>query len=478
MGSLRVLPRDVAWLPWSAEVFARARTEHKPVLLCIATSWSQSCYEMDRTSYADPSIAFLINDAFIPVRVDADRRPDISERYNLGGWPTTAFLTPDGEVLGGGTYVAASRMGRVLEDVRAAFAQSGAGDRQEAPPAAPPVSRAPAVDPDTLCAHVFAGYDAVFGGFGTDSKFPHTAPLHLALRQYRRRPDSDLASLVMTTLDAIGWGGLYDDTHGGFFRYAATRDWQQPHREKTLEVNAQLLRVYTDAADALAVARFGERAAGALTFVQNWLADQQDGGWYGSQRAEDGRVDTAFYADANAVMASAALRAAAVFGDDSLRDFALKSLERVLLACYRPGQGVAHYYDGRAHVRGLLGDQIAMAAAQLDAFETTDNVVYEMMAEELAQYAIREMWDGEAGGFFDRDAGDGLEAVGLMRVRLKPFVANCEAARMLRRLAATSGDVAFARRADETLAAVGPAAAEQGPLAAHYLLALDSSAIR
>jgi hypothetical protein len=473
MGSLRVLPRDIAWLPWSAEAFARARTERKPVLLCIATAWSQSCREMDRTSYADPSIAFVINDAFIPVRVDADRRPDISERYNLGGWPTTAFLTPDGEILGGGTYVAASRMACALEEVRAAFLLSAPADRRA--PSEPAASLVPAMAPEALWARIFADYDPMFGGFGTASKFPHTAPLHLALQRHRQSPDAGHASMVMTTLDAMGWGGLYDEANGGFFRCAGTRDWQQPHREKTLEVNAQLLRVYTDAAEALAVARFADCASGVLTFVQNWLADQQDGGWYGSQRADDGHIDTAFYADANAVMASAALRAAAVFGDDSLRDFAVKSLERVLLACYRPGQGVAHYYDGNAHVRGLLGDQVAMAAAQLDAFETTDNIVYEMMAEELAHYAIREMWDGAAGGFFDRASGGESEAIGLMRVRLKPFVANCEAARMLRRLAASSGDVEFARCADDTLAAVGPAAAQQGPLAAHYLLALDQA---
>src|SRR5688572_24427656 len=173
MSSLRVLPRDVAWLPWSAEAFARARSERKPVLLCIATAWSQSCYEMDRTSYADPSIAFLINDAFIPVRVDADRRPDISERYNLGGWPTTAFLTPDGEVLGGGTYVAAARMGRVLEDVRAAFLRAAPSDRLETAPSEPATSLAPAIDRDLLRARIFADYDPAFGGFGTGTKFPH-----------------------------------------------------------------------------------------------------------------------------------------------------------------------------------------------------------------------------------------------------------------------------------------------------------------
>ena len=96
------------------------------------------------------------------------------------------------------------------------------------------------------------------------------------------------------------------------------------------------------------------------------------------------------------------LHAARVFGDDGLREFALKSLERVLLACYKPGAGVAHYFDGQPRVRGLLADQFAMASACLDAFEVTGNVVYEMMAEELGHYAVRTMWDEAGGGFFDR----------------------------------------------------------------------------
>ena len=79
----------VRWLPWSADAFARASREQKPVLLSITAAWCRACHEMDRTTYADPAVAALIHDRFVPVRVDTDRRPDINERYNLGGWPTT-----------------------------------------------------------------------------------------------------------------------------------------------------------------------------------------------------------------------------------------------------------------------------------------------------------------------------------------------------------------------------------------------------
>ncbi len=112
-----------------------------------------------------------------------------------------------------------------------------------------------------------------------------------------------------------------------------------------------------------------------------------------------------------------------------------------------------------------------MAAAHLDAHAATGNIVYEMMAQELMHYAVRMMWDEEGGGFFDRSVPEAAERIGLMGERLKPFVRNCDAARVLKRLAAVKGDHNFGAQAEATLAAMAPLAAQQGPLAAHYLLA-------
>jgi uncharacterized protein YyaL (SSP411 family) len=472
MGSLRVLPREVAWLPWGAAAFARARVERKPVLLNISVPWSRACEEMDRTSYGDPAIAFLINDAFVPIRVDADRRPDVSDRYALGGWPTTAFLTADGAVIGGGTFVDPARLRRALDEVRAACDRGLPAPGAAAPPAEPAVTGA--IEAAALTARIFETFDAEHGGFGEGAKFPLVAPLHLALARVREAGDDRLAGVVTTTLDAMGWGGLHDETDGGFFRCCARRDWQEPSPEKTLDVNAQLLRLYADASETLGAARFGARALDVAGFLQDVLADREDGGWSASQRGDDGRLDRTIFTDANAVAVSATLRAAALFADDALRDFALKSLERVLLAAYKPGGGVAHYLDGGAQVRGLLTDQVAMGAALLDAFDTTGNVVYEMMAEELAHYALRELWDEAAGLFADRAAAPEGD-VGLMRLPLRPFVANCDAAAMLARLAARSGESDFGRIARTAIGALAPMAAAQGPLAAHYVLARETT---
>ena len=103
----------VAWLPWRAESFARARAEGRPVLLSIAPTWCANSAEMDAATFADSEVAGLITAHFVAIRVDPDRRPDIAERYSLGGWPTTAFLTPDGDLLGGGTFIERRRLADV-----------------------------------------------------------------------------------------------------------------------------------------------------------------------------------------------------------------------------------------------------------------------------------------------------------------------------------------------------------------------------
>jgi uncharacterized protein len=482
----------IDWLPWSAGAFARAQAERKPVLLSIVTTWCRGCDEMDRTSYADPVVAGLISDRFVPVRVDADRRPDISTRYTLGGWPTTAFLNADGDILGGGTFVAADRLPSVLSRVVDAF-DAVRRDVDGQPVASPHPEESVATSAiEELEAIVFQTYDPRSGAFGGVPRFPHAAPVHLALDIVRADRDSPLAEVATTCLDAIGWGGLYDEIDGGFFRYANESDWSRPQSEKLLDVNAALLSLYLDAFETLRLARYLERAEDAVGYVQQTLADVQDGGWAASQQEDpeyyglgDARaradrpapaVDRTLLSGSNAVMVSAALRAARVLEDDGLRSFALKSLERVALRHYRPGAGVAHYVEGDQEVRGLLDDQILMASAHIDAYDVTGDIVHEMMAEELARQAVLACWDARGGGFLDRAPAE--HDIGLLRRPIKPFVANCEAARMLRRLAAVSGDSEFASLADEALRAVSMHAAAQGPLAAHYILAVREARVR
>ena len=476
----------IAWLPWSAESFARARAEGKPVLLSLAPTWCANSAAMEAATFSNPDVIEQVSRRYVPIRVDADRRPDICERYSLGGWPTTAFLSPVGELLGGGTYVAPQRLADVLVRVAAAFGRVGPDTPSTTAAWQTPVPGEASTLPE-LVERVDATFDAEHGGFGGAPKFPHAAPIQLALALFRDQASERHREMAIRTLDAIGWGPLHDDRDGGFFRCSRARDWDAPEQEKLLDVNASLLSLYTDAFELLHHSRYGDRAEDILRYVQTWLADPADGGWAGSQRADpayyaetasDGAaavaappVDRTLYTGWNATMASAALKAGRVLDDASLSEFAIRSLERVAVLCYQPGGGVAHYHDGEPGIRGLLADQVAMAEAQLDAFEATGNVVYRMLAEELVLYAIRSMWDESGGGFHDRVA-DPSQDVGLLHDRRKPLTVNCAAARLLCRTARICGRTPLIEKASLAMAAVRSQAAAAGPLAADLALAM------
>ncbi|HEY2435213.1 MAG TPA: DUF255 domain-containing protein [Vicinamibacterales bacterium] len=451
----------VEWEEWGAAAFARARREGRPVLLSITAAWCRACHEMDASTYADPAVAALVRDRFVAVRVDADRRPDVNERYHLGGWPTTAFLTADGQIITGATYVTADRMPAVLARVAEAFAQL-----PDAPGASgPPGGRgdepaAAAADPDALVESIFASFDPVHGGFGVEPKFPHAAPLALALALHTESGEARWRSIVETTLDAMWDGGLWDADAGGFYRYAPTRDWQQPHQEKLLDTNAALLAIYTEAAVVFGRPVDRERVDAIAGFIGVALRDPA-GGYFGSD------AEPMLYADGNGLAVSALLKASTVLDSADLTQEALTSFERVLLACYRPGGGVAHQPDGR--VRGLLADQVAAMTALLDAHDLTGSEPYQMMAEEIGHYMVQGLADPADGGFFDRLRRD--DDIGLLREARKPFAGNADAAMALWRLQRISREFDFRTAATGALLAAGRQAARQGPLAAHYVLA-------
>jgi uncharacterized protein YyaL (SSP411 family) len=452
----------IDWQEWDPAAFARAARERKPVLLSITAAWCGACHEMDRTTYADPQVDAIVRERFIPVRVDTDRRPDINERYNLGGWPTTAFLTPDGELMTGGTFVSADRLRGVLERVVAAF-EGSVTDEPRSPVADP---GSPIEDPGpkdaNLIEQTFATFDPEYGGFGIEPKFPHTAPLHLALALFEDTRDDRWRHIVERTLDAMADGGLWDRAGGGFHRYATRRDWLLPHREKLLDTNASLLRVYADAARVLGRSADADRAAAIASFITTRLR-AETGGYHSSD------ADSILVADGNAAAARALLATASLLDDKALAQEALDSFERAVLVCYKPGAGVAHYFDGVARVRGLLADQIETVGALLDAHEITGGEPYKMMAEELGHFVVQGMWDTAGGGCFDRARA--ADDVGLLRSARKPFVGNAEAATAFARLDAVSHEFDFAPYAVGALDAAGRGAAGQGPLTAHYLLA-------
>jgi hypothetical protein len=256
-------------------------------------------------------------------------------------------------------------------------------------------------------------------------------------------------------------GAIHDVEDGGFYRYARARDWHAPEPEKLLDTNAALLRVYADAGAQLGNDRYLAAAGALVSFITTRLTSST-GGYRGS---ED---DPIVYTDSSAAASAALLAAGAALGDTGLGQDALQSLERVLLASYRPGFGVAHYIEDEPRVRGLLADQVSAMHALLDAQQAAGGEPYGMMAEELAHYMLR-ILDGAEGGFLDRQHDP--DDMGLLQSPRTPFVANCEAARGLARLARLSGNPEFRVRAEAALQSASRDVIDHGPLAAHFLLA-------
>jgi len=225
---------EIRWREWGDEAFAEAKGEDKPVLLALSAVWCHWCHVMDETSYSDPGVISYVNQHFVPVRVDNDQRPDINARYNLGGWPTTAFLTPDGELMTGGTYIPPEAMLEHLPKIVTQYKSSREEiahkleemRQRRAEAAAARGDLSPAIFDNVVRAAV-QSYDPVFGGFGEAPKFPHADSIDLLLYAHRRNGDPDLLHMARKTLEFMTAGGVFDHEWGGFFRYATQRDWSE-----------------------------------------------------------------------------------------------------------------------------------------------------------------------------------------------------------------------------------------------------------
>lgn len=480
----------IGWLDWSDEAFARAAAADKPILLSIVATWCPACAEMERLTYADGRVAAAVARLVIPIRVDADRRPDVAERYLLGGWPTTAFLTPAGDLLGGGTYVPPDRLAAALEQVAALWRSRRVeleARARAARAARATTQRGGACEPDAnavewALAYLSEQFDHVYGGFGQAPKEPHPDALAFLLTAHRREPTERVERMLRGTLDAVVGRGLHDTVEGGFFRACAARDWTEPHTAKLLELNAALLAVLVDAWETLGLATCRDAAVGLVRYVQSTLT-AREGGFFASQRADDdyyGRstlaarrlsrapaVDTTLYADRNGWMAWAALRAARVLDDPSAAAAVIEGLERVLAAAYRRGAGLAHWVGASDDApQGLLADQVWASAALLEAYEASGRPVYLDLAAELMLYCRRHLWDEDAGGFYDRPVG--TADPGLLAEPVKPLAANCEAACVLARLATLTGRDDLWQDARKILAALAPTYREYGVAGAAY----------
>ncbi|WP_226023065.1 DUF255 domain-containing protein [Halomicrobium salinisoli] len=460
----------VEWREWGTEAFERAEAEGKPILLALTVQWSPECREMDRKTYGEPRIAANVNDGFVPVRVDADRHPRVRERYNMGGFPSTVFLTPSGEVLSGATYLGPAGFRGILDSVRESWDAKGeaAGSvpralQTEAPPGGEVTSRIE----EEMIEQLLAAYDGDYGGWGSDVKFPLPRTVEFALVRARDQ--------ATRTLEAIRTH-LRDTYDGGFFRYATGRDWSDARREKLLDENAAVMRAFAHGYRYTGEETYREVAEGALEYLTTtlWTGDAfaasqaGDDDYYRMEAteregADPPHVDGTVLADRNGLAVDALATYAAYTDDERASRYAERARDHLREHLIDDGV-VTHYVDGdETGPSGLLLDQ----ARVLQGLTTSWQVLGDgAPAESIADWTIEHLQE-DSGAFTDGLA----EGPGLCDRTQYPLDTTVEMADALLDLAALTGADRYREAARDAVASFAGASDRMGVEVAGYATA-------
>jgi uncharacterized protein len=458
-------PGHVEWREWGEEAFTEARERERPILLSLVAQWCAECREMDERTYGDPSLAAHVGDSFVPIRVDVDERPRVRDRYNVGGFPSTVFLTPGGKVLTGATYLGPDGFRSAIESVRRLWIDRGE-DGGRVPRALgagdPPRGEVgPEIEAHALAA-MREDFDGENAGWGVGAKFPLPRTIEFALT---REPDQATA-----TLDAVA-AALLDEYDGGVHRYAATPTWGEVATEKLLDTNAGVLRAFSNAYLVTGEERFREGAARIVDYLATtlWTGDAfaasqaPDAAYYlGSATDREGSetppVDRSVYAGANALAVDALLAYAAITDDERARRYAERTLSYLLDEFVEDGI-VLHREDGEG---GLLEDQARLLGATVTAGSVLGDREALGVGVDVADWTVETLF--EDGSFVDgRPVGPGL-----LDRQLRPIDTTVEMADALCDLAAVVDDDRYREVAREAIGAFAGASDRLGAELAGY----------
>jgi hypothetical protein len=440
----------IQWREWGPEAFRLAKAGDQPILLAITSPYPAICRVMDRDAWSDAEVARLAEAEYVCVRVDADARPDVNERYNCGALPSTVFLTPEGDLLWGATFIPREDLRLTLVRLKTGYATNRAKLAEAIKERDTRITRAqlgiydsrPEITEEIMrrtLRGILGTYDPLFGGFGKAPKLPLASSLRLLVRAFAESGGSEFEGVLIKSLDALDERGLFDPVEGGFFTCSRNETWTQPETEKMLADQAGLAEAFLEAGVVFESERYLETARRTLGYVAAALSDGA-GLFYAGQAADaeyyalPGRankppVAPAVYVDACAQMISAQLRAAAVLGEDARGAAAVKGLQRLLGEARDPKGGMLHAPGGTG---GLLRDQVATAAALLDAYEWSADERFLAEADRLLSHAVSSFWDRRDGGLLDRQPG--RDELGELSKRRRRIAENASAAISLSRL--------------------------------------------
>jgi uncharacterized protein YyaL (SSP411 family) len=307
----------VDWYPWGDEAFEKAKSEDKPIFLSIGYSTCHWCHVMERESFEDQEVADLLNQYFISIKVDREERPDIDTIYmdvcqaltGHGGWPLTIVMTPEKKPFYAATYLPKhSRQGmNGLMQVLAKLHELWVHERDMLIHSSDNISAyiktldenivSPELSDDILdkaYTQLAAKFDRVYGGFGSQPKFPTPHNLLFLLRYYQLKGEAQALEMVEKTLQSMYQGGIYDHIGFGFARYSTDRYWLVPHFEKMLYDNALLAIVYLEAYQASGKELYARVAREIFTYILRDMTSRE-GAFFSAEDADSEGVEGKFY---------------------------------------------------------------------------------------------------------------------------------------------------------------------------------------